>query len=217
MWYIVIVAVLLIGVIFSSKLICQNTKSKSEKSDNKIVINSPNIENDTIKAMFSREQINKKLKRLAETPPPTNLSYGAKCYSKVNMDNQVHEYVCPVCGEKTIYKKGKVKENFFLIDNVLAFDLEACRKQVEKVKGVNISLDETQFCNKCKPNIENPSLCLLVNIAGRKETTRVCSITSEDIKLIQEFLADELVHKGDREEEYPLVNYSDRIKQLLGM
>jgi hypothetical protein len=167
--------------------------------------------------MFSRKQIDQKLKNLAETPPPTNLSYGAKCYSKAFFNNNIFEYNCPVCGEKTIYKKKKGDDNFALIENFLAFDLEICRRQIEKVKGINILLDESEFCNKCKPNTENPSLCLKVNIEGQKETTRVCNISSKDIILLQEFLTDKLIHKGEYDEEYPLVKFSSRIKELLGI
>jgi hypothetical protein len=215
MWYMIIAGCLIVGVFFTSRLRSCNTPSQSENITSSI--NSSDNISDTIKGMFSRKQIDLKLKNLAETTPPTNLSYGAKCYSKAYFNNNVFEYICPVCGEKTIYKKKNGDNNFFLIENILAFDLEICRKQIEKVKGINILLDESEFCNKCKPNKKNPSLCLKVNIAGQTDSTRVCNITSRDIILLQEFLTDKLIHKGEYDEEYPLVKYSVRIKELLGI
>jgi len=216
MWYILIAGILIFGVFFSSRLISCNVPGKTESITSK-TLNLLEGKNDTIKAMFSKEQIDNKLKRLAETAPPANLSYGAKCYSQARNDIKVREYVCPVCGQKTIYKKSAIKDKFFMIDNVLKYDLDKCRRMIGSINGINISLDETEFCSKCKPNTKSPALCLLVNIAGKSDTTRVRGISSEDLILINEFLSDKLVHKGSYDEEYPLANYSENIKNLLGI
>ena len=93
MWYIIIAGFLLIGVLFGSGFLSCTTANQSE-NNNKNIIDSLQGENDTIKGMFSREQIDKKLKHLAETPAPTKLSFGAACYDMALIQNTVLEYVC---------------------------------------------------------------------------------------------------------------------------
>jgi len=216
MWYIVIAGFLLIGVIFGSKLFSCNNIGQPKTIENTNNSFSINNNNDTIKAMFSKEQIDEKLKRLAETPPPEELSFGAMCY-KVAFENvTVYEYVCPECGEKTVYKKGEDEEKSSFVQN-LEKNLNACRRMIDKVKGINIKLDESLLCKHCSPKTENPQLCLLVNIAGQSDTTKVCNINPTDIQLIQEFLEDKLIHKGETDTESPLVNNLIKIKKLLGL
>jgi DNA-directed RNA polymerase subunit RPC12/RpoP len=215
MWYIIIIGFLIIGIFFGTRLSCQNPKPGSE-NDNSISINSPLSQNDTIKAMFSKEQIDKKLKYLAETPPPQKLSFGAMCYKPAFESHIVNEYVCPVCGEKTVYKKGKDTEKSWFGEG-LEKEINNCRREIENVKGIHIKLDESLLCKHCSPKIENPELCLLVNISGQSDTTRICNISYKDIQIIGEFLNDRLVHSGSREQETPLVNNIERIKELLGI
>jgi hypothetical protein len=214
MWYIIIIGFLIIGIFFGTKISCQNPKLGSE-NNKPISINSPLHENDTIKGMFSRKQIDLKLKRLAETPPPQKSFFGAMCY-KVAFENvTVYEYVCPVCGEKTVYKKGKDPEKSRFVEN-LEKNINNCRREIENVKGINIKLDEGPLCKHCSPKTENPGLCLLVNIAGHSDTTKVCNINYKDIKLIYEFLNDKLIHR-EQTFESPLKESIDRIKELLGL
>jgi hypothetical protein len=92
MWYFLIIGFLILGFLFGSKLISKNTGEKSIAKNYAIPINSPLNENDTIKAMFSKKQIDEKLKHLAETPAPPNLSFGAMCYEIVAVYNSIHEY-----------------------------------------------------------------------------------------------------------------------------
>lgn len=215
MWYFLTAIVLLIGIIFSSGLMSCNTKAPSEKNLN-TNLGSFSGTNDTIKAMFSKKQIDEKLKHLAETPAPTKLSFGAECYKMAYTDHSIYEYICPECGEKTVYSKKKNPEKAYFIQHIEK-DINLCRREVQKVSGINIKLDESQFCKHCRPQKDDPVMCLLVNIAGQSETTKVCNIDSKDIQLIQEFLSDKLVHTGEQDEETPLVNNIVRIKELLGI
>lgn len=216
MWYIAIGAFLILGFVFSTKRMRISHESKQECKNHKILLNSLDTKDDTIKGMFSKKQIDQKLKRLSETPAPTNLSFGAMCYEMVAVDTKNHEYVCPLCGEKTVYKKDKDKTRFFYIDGLL-WNLEACRKEIQTVRGINIKLDEKQFCSHCSPKIERPELYLLVNIAGQSDTTRISAISFTDIQLIREFLEDKLIHRTDNDGETPLIENIARIKELLGI
>jgi hypothetical protein len=210
----IVVGVLISGVFFGSRLLSRKTPSMSDK--NRHIINSFNHANDTVKAMFSREQIDAKLKRLAESPAPSKLAYGAECYEIAYRDHKVYEYYCPVCGEKTIYKKELGPDQSYIIGS-LEDQLFACRNEIQKVKGIHIGLDETEFCAHCKPNTKEPKLYLLVNIAGQTDTVRISRFSALDIRLIQEFLDDKLVHQDDQNSESPLKDNIERIKDLLGL
>jgi len=216
MWYIIIFVFLLAGALFGTKYIARQSGTDGENNSNKLTMNSFFGQNDTIKAMFSKKQIDQKLKHLAETPAPTNLSFGAMCYEMIAVDYDIQEYICPVCGEKTIYKKNKDKEKFVYINSVI-WKISSCRREIEKINGINIKLDEKQFCNHCSPKTERPELFLLVNIAGLKDTTIISNFTYMDIRILNEFLNDKLVHKTDNDGETALVNNIDRIKELLGI
>jgi hypothetical protein len=216
MWYIFIIAFVIIGFFISPLFTGRNFKENTDSRYHIVSTNFPLNLNDTIKGMFSKKQIEEKIKRLAETSPPENLSFGAMCYIKTIVQYDTREYVCPICGEKTIYGKNVNTNKFEYIDGIF-WEIDACRREIEKVKGINIKLDESQFCKHCSPEIKNPELCLLVNIANLNDTTKVCNISYMEIRYIHEFLNDQLVHKGERESETPLINNIPRIKELLGL
>jgi len=215
MWYFFILGCIILGFGFSYRLIGHKKNINPIAHHIALPENTYN-QNDTIKAMFSKKQIEKKLKHLAETPAPTDLSFGAMCYDMVARENTVHEYICPVCGEKTIYKKSSDQNKFLYIDS--NFDeINECRREIDNIHGINIRLDETEFCVHCKPEIERPKLYLLVNIAGQKDTSKVSSFSYMDIRILQEFLDNKLVHKTDYDSETPLIENIGRIKELLGV
>ena len=215
MWYLAVILVLAFGFIFTNKLSAQTKKnSKNEiKSKEKL-----EIVNDTIKPLYSKEQIEEKLKYLAETPPPSDLSFGAMCYSIAISSTDRFTYICPICGERTIYKKNKIKDkDWWSVKWVLESGLTSCRREVDKVSGINIQLDESQFCGHCSPNVKKPELCLLVNVGGESDTSKVCDINYLDIRKIQEFLNGELIHITGNEGEVPLVDDIEWFKQLFSV
>ena len=187
----------------------KDSESKKMISTDEIV----EIQNDTIRPLFSKEQIEAKLKHLATTPPPTELSYGAMCYTTTMISGTIL-YICPVCGNKTVYnnKLGKDEE----IVSFLWRGLDACRREIQKIKGITVSLHEWGFCKHCTPNVSTPTLYLFVNI-GNSKTVKTPDITYMDIRLIHEFLSGSLVHKTSNDGEEPLINYMERIKELLGI
>jgi hypothetical protein len=167
--------------------------------------------------MFSRRQIDEKLKHLTESPTPIEPFHGAMCYFVAPSLDKIHEYICPTCGEKTIYKRNKNPEKFEAVDEVLGFKIEACRKEIEKVKGINIKMDESEFCAYCNPHIKVPKLCLFVNIAGQRDTTKIFEFNYIDIRLLHTFLDGELKYKNEINIESALIDKMDRIKELLGI
>jgi hypothetical protein len=216
MWYIAIIFLVIIGTIVSYNLKSKEiSKEVVQQNNANILINNPI---DTIKPMYSKKNIEEKLKKLAETPPPQELSFGAMCYAVIG-PSETASYICPDCGNKTLYKMGEYIYNSdeWRRNEIVQMGIAACRKEAEKIKGINFKIDESQFCKHCSPDIEDAQLCLKIHISNSNDTTTVCDINYLDVRLIKEFLNDELKHKGLGDVESPLVNHIGRIKELLGM
>ena len=235
MWYLSIILIVIIGLLFTPKLLAQSNKG-TEKRKTVPANGTVAIQTDTIQPLFSKTQIEEKLKRLAETPPPTNLSWGAMCYRSVSYFDAAVSYICPICGAKTLYGRpfldigekkftpdystGELKPVIFeerSYDSYGKANINACRREIQKIKGIKVALDESEFCKHCSPYTTNPILYLLVNIGGESKTVKIPNVSWTDIRLIQEFLSGSLVHKGGNESETPLINYIARIKELLGV
>lgn len=215
MYYIPFIIIFTILIIFVAKA------KPLTKSSHKIYFTHTDLKenfkiaSDTIKPFFARKQIDEKLKILAMTPPPKKIIYSAMCYSMYLPPDRI-KYICPFCGEKTIYKGGKTDSDWQNLYEILEHGIYTCKRQLNKVEGIHIAIDESQFCKKCSPFIEKPELCLLVNIEGQQDTTKICNITVKDILLITEFLNNKIsLVTGEGEE--PLLDYIDRIQELLGL
>jgi predicted RNA-binding Zn-ribbon protein involved in translation (DUF1610 family) len=196
----------------------------SAKSKNLLINDNPNeikvteqivFVTDTIKPMYSKHQIEEKLEILTKTPPPEDLAFGAMCYSPVSPNESNFDYICPTCGEKTIYKSNRSNGYRYYNEE---YQIAAARSEAKRISGLNIKLDESQYCSHCRQiEVDDPCLCLLVNIAGESDTTKVCHISQYDIELINYFLNGDLKYKGGNDAEYPLVDRMERIEELLGV
>lgn len=171
---------------------------------------------------IQRAEIAKRLKVLAESPAPTQLRLGAQCYEPMG-PNPRAEYTCPTCGEKTLYVYGEVADNeksqnlrYGMVSLVEA-TVPGCRRLIKGIKGIKLKLDESQLCQKCRPNIENPQLVLIVRYSDESKEHRTEGISVEDIQLIQEFLSGKNKHVLSNDAEHPLKNFVDRLEQLLGV
>src|SRR5512137_2277649 len=96
-----------------------------------------------LKSMSVRE-VEKLLARVERSPEP-DPTMGAMCYDMAGPPS-VAEYVCPVCGEKTVYSD----------DNTwfLSYELPTARlllEQAASASGLDVALDESQFCSSCSP------------------------------------------------------------------
>ncbi len=216
MWYLGVVIVFALGFIISfskfgfnnkafSKTTAKNTNAKSQET------NKDNEAGNQKKRIFySRKDIKKKLLELFSKPKPKTLAMGAMCYEMAAPPERA-EYVCPACGEKTIYT---IKRSEFI-----QWYLPQARRMIKNlnIKGIGVKLDESQFCKKCSPKIENPQLCLHINYAGESKPHQVCSIYPNDIGLISEFMNGKVKHKTQNDEEEPLVKHIDRLQKLLGV
>ena len=201
------IALLFVALFFGfSRVNAENGKAKTQEKSAIV---------SEVQSMRESE-IKERLLKLAKSPPPTKLSRGAMCYDPA-MPLAKTEYVCPKCGEKTLYTSDDGPRSAKATRSV-RMEIPACRRIVKQIKGLKIQLDETQFCAKCAPDLkEVPKICLVVHYEGEKEPHRVEGVTSEDLKILQEFLAGKDKHEGDFGLETPLKNHIERLEQLLGV
>jgi len=162
-----------------------------------------------------RSDIHNVLIALSKTEPPKNLRVGAQCYSTEGPSSVV-QYVCPKCGEKTLYKLSEVADTL-CINSFIERELESCRRIVKAIKNLNIILDESQYCRKCSPNVKSPKLALIVKYSDEEALHRCEEITIDDLRLLNEFLSGEYKHVSDYDAETPLKNHVKRLSELLGV
>ncbi len=167
---------------------------------------------------LDRAAIRAMLKRLADTPPPTDFKSSAMCYRAEAPHDRI-DYICPKCGERTLY----VKHRPGLPDDpamwLLDMELPRCRREFEELRKVAhdaVALDESQFCRKCSPNVTSPEIVIHITYAGGK-TRDVEKVTAADLQILREFLAGDLMHRGFPDLEASLKEYLPRLQQLLGI
>lgn len=205
MWNIIIFVVL--GLFFLLEITgCFSNKSKGT-SGSELDSNSLTLK-DSIKGKVTKEEMQKKLKHLSNSPAPSNLKQGAMCYEVAGPPARA-EYVCPVCGEKTLYTDD--------FTSFIQYDLQGCRYSVSKIKGIDAELDESQFCKKCSPDVINPSMCLEYSYSGDTAKQKICDISENDLELLVEFTNGSKIHTGFNGTEYPLKEYVGRLEKLLSI
>jgi hypothetical protein len=155
-------------------------------------------------ARLSRAELAARLSRLAASAPPQSLSLGAMCYDVAVSLARV-EYVCPVCGEKTLYADWQGNE------------LTDARRLLTRIRGVDVRLDESQFCRTCCPEVEKPELGLLVYHEGADLPHRVSPVSPLDIELIALFLEGKDRYRNRQERETALQKFVPRLRELLGV
>ena len=170
---------------------------------------------------MTRENIEKNLKKLKKTPAPENLSPGAMCY-EVTAPPQRLEYVCPDCGEKTLYAMKEYetpgdRDLNWQTSQLLEWELQTCRQYIKQIKlKIDAELIEKPFCMHCSPDAVKPVLGLKVTLNVEEKAHYTEHVTANDLKLLLEFLEGKLVHKGAADWETPLKDHIKRLEELLG-
>jgi len=157
---------------------------------------------------LSREEVSRMLARVENSPEPQS-RMGAMCY-EMAMPPDRAEYVCPVCGEKTLYTSGAAQ--------VVEWDLPSCRRefeQLQKASSMQVSLDESGFCHKCQPH-GTPQLVLTLTYAD-STTRRIAPVGAQDLRLLAGFFSGKLSYETFNEGEEPLKGSTDRLKEILGL
>jgi hypothetical protein len=160
-------------------------------------------------APLTREQLKDKLQKLAETPPPAQLSFGAKCYDQA-APPETADFVCPRDGSRTQYTR-----NAAVASRVRS--LPALRQEAAALPGLSATIDDSELCRKCTPKApDDPQLVLVVRLPdGGEKRTR--GATRQDLQLLREFALDSVKHEGEQGRETPLKDSLPRLRELLGL
>lgn len=157
----------------------------------------------------SRERLELMLRRLdREDPPPFVM--GAMCYAPVALPDRA-EYICPVCGERTLYTGHDAME--------IEWGLPAMRRLVESMADngyVRIFLEET-YCIHCHP--QGPGFgegTILVVVHEQGDTVRT-AVNITDLQAMEGFLRGELHYLSDNDSEIPLRGRLERLRVMLGL
>lgn len=166
-------------------------------------------------AHASNAEIERMLGQIEARPAPEE-KMGAMCYDMV-MPSPVTEYVCPACGEKTLYPVAKSRWPAPLnhLEKLRRLQAEA---QVEAGKrGASVELDEQAYCRNCGPKfVDVPAAVLVVRVPDGRET-RTQVFTDDDLRLLRDFFAGKDVKVGPQDDETPLKRSLPRLRNLLGM
>jgi predicted RNA-binding Zn-ribbon protein involved in translation (DUF1610 family) len=159
--------------------------------------------------LLNKSEIEKRLSQIEKRNAPEP-KMGAMCYKVAAPPNRV-EYVCPKCGEKTLYKD----QTAYFIDR----QLPACKRIFETLdtalKGY-ISLDESSFCRKCSPDSKTPELLLRIKYDdGDSHSSPIDS--DEEIRMVVDFLKGKLTYTTSNDSEMPLKEKLPRLRKLMGV
>jgi hypothetical protein len=152
---------------------------------------------------LSRNELAYKLMQLPDNPRIALRQPNAMCYSMV----MLVDYTCPVCKSTTGYSMSYQDD----INRI-----RRCRTIVNRIKKIEVKLDDTQYCKKCNPDIKSPQLCLMVKYGKNPKTHKTCGITENDINLLYEFSEGIKEHKTPNG-KLPLNNYKGRLEELIGI
>ncbi len=158
---------------------------------------------------LSMQQVNFLLARLEREEPPEPV-FGAMCYEMMATP-AVAEYICPVCGEKTIYEDFNTE--------LIEWELQGARRLAESINEAtefSVILDETLFCDYCS---EDPSgdPALLLRVTDEEGVETVNRVFLTDLRKLDSFLQGRLYWLTDNDSQEPLQDDSQRIRQLLGL
>lgn len=147
------------------------------------------------------------LQKVAETPAPKNLEFGAMCYEIAFYEQNV--YNCPVCLQKTIYDKS---------DQQLMSTLTLLPEYLDKASDIYnlripIKLVTTGLCSHCSPDGPRELQWEVMN--GEQQV--MTPFEPFDLYILKAFAEKKLVVKDMTDEETPLKNYLPRLRQLLGL
>lgn len=153
-----------------------------------------------------REDIRRLLERVELEEAPEYVP-GAMCYGPMAHPERA-EYVCPVCGERTLY--GSPEAGF------LQNDLQSMRRMAEGLSetGFFEALLEETYCSFCHPGDQG---CVRLVIVYEEGDTVRTVVNSQDLMMIQGLLRGGLVFRSDRDALLPLKDRVERLRTILGM
>ncbi len=205
------IIVIIITIVLS--IVVMSGCKKDDEHTNTKPYNSQTVEPVRIKDIeITREKISKKLANL-KAPLKREQIITAMCYA-VAAPPKTAEYICPECGYKTQYSYDASESNTgnrYNTITTIAWEIDTCRRYIEMINQTEISLDESQFCSHCSPEINEPKLVLVIEYPDLKY--RYENIQSADLELILDFLTG----KELDDENQPIYDKKKHLSELLGI
>ena len=163
-------------------------------------------------AALNRDELAQKLQALEKAPAPTKLAPGAMCYKPAGLQAR-QEYVCPTCGQKTVYAVAQNRTAILALRQT-----DTYRRQIKEIQalGLPCSLDETAFCQNCGKDAQTKGFFLVIAWPDRT-VHRVQLHGNDDLLLVLEFLQGKTTHDAGMGGEKPLKEFLPRIHELLGI
>lgn len=158
---------------------------------------------------MSRADVEKKLQNIATQKAPIPLMV-ATCYKVAVAPNRA-EYVCPVCGEKTLYTDNTAQ---FINRNLEKARIEFAN--LKKVTDLQIELDESSLCKKCHPETLDRTLVLKITYADGS-AHEYPKVLPDDLIMLRFFFCDCLTYLDSRNHEESIKPKLPRLRELLGM
>ncbi len=154
---------------------------------------------------LNRQQLQQMLQRIATAKPPAP-KMGAMCYDMAPPPNRA-EYLCPTCGEKTLYTQQQAYR--------VSWEVETCRRLTKEIASSAITLDESAWCRKCRPDAKEPALALRLRYDDGTTRT-VEKVNPEQLRLLRDFLGGKLAVKETNDSELPIKDRLGELEKLLG-
>jgi hypothetical protein len=148
------------------------------------------------------------LDRLETTEAPEPV-FGAMCYEMVAAP-EVAEYVCPVCGEKTVYADYDTE--------FIECGLQVCRRVfdgIDEAAEMDIRLDESRLCSSCTPAGDVEQV-LFLEVTLEDGSVVRNSVSEYDLRILEGFLRGRLFYYTWNDGQEPLKPHIERIRELLG-
>lgn len=161
----------------------------------------------------SNEQVERMIDRLEARPAP-EAKMGAMCYEMV-MPTPVTEYICPVCGAKTLYP---VEEDQWQTPLNRLEELRAVEKEAQEAAaklGTIVDLNEQQFCRQCRPDFEGTPRAILITRLPNGRRKEIEDFTVRDLRILRDFFLGKDVVVGARDDEEPLKDQLPRLRELM--
>jgi hypothetical protein len=142
-----------------------------------------------------------------ELPEPV---MGAMCYEPVAAPS-VSEYICPVCGERTLYDDDYT--TILRVEDL--FMTRALFDSLQVVADLDLMLDETSFCSNCGFGDAEPSPVLIVDFTDAEPCSSM--VSNDDLRLLIGFFSGETSYTTANDGSLPVKPELDRIRMLLGI
>ncbi|NLP04485.1 hypothetical protein GX411_00845 [Candidatus Fermentibacteria bacterium] len=156
---------------------------------------------------MSVAEVESLLEEIEEAPEAPTV-YGAMCYDCA-MPPLVTEYLCPACGEKTVYADSDFSRPL----QELGITRELF-EALEQAAGLDLALDESGFCSFCGSGGVAVPLLVITYSDGTVVRTPVCP---EDLRMLIGLFSGERFYESTQDFILPLKPESGHLRSVLGL